>query len=69
MPDVSKQHVWTSEEVRREEDAQRARPRRDGGRGVWENLKDAAAHTEFAKSSVRPAAHSGELGPPSVTGS
>lgn len=45
----AKQRPWTTEEVRREEDAQRARVRRDGARGVSENLKDAVAHTEFAK--------------------
>src|SRR5687768_10543476 len=45
----AKQRPWTAEEVRREEDAQRARVRRDGARGVSENLKDAVAHTEFAK--------------------
>jgi hypothetical protein len=43
------QRPWTAEEVRREEEAQRARVQRDGARGVSENLKDAVAHTEFAK--------------------
>ena len=40
---------WTPDEVRREEEAQRARVRRDAARGVSENLQDAVAHTEFAK--------------------
>lgn len=40
---------WTPDEVRREEEAQRARVRRDAARGVSENLRDAVAHTEFAK--------------------
>jgi len=35
--------------VRREEQAQRARVRRDAARGVTKNLSDAVAHTEFAK--------------------
>lgn len=41
--------AWTPEEVRREEQAQRARVRRDATRGVTRNLSDAVAHTEFAK--------------------
>ena len=49
MADPSDRRVWTPEEVRREEQAERARVRRDGARGVTENLKDAVAHTEFAK--------------------
>ena len=44
-----KGHEWTPDEVRREEQAQRARVRRDATRGVTENLRDAVAHTEFAK--------------------
>jgi hypothetical protein len=40
---------WTPDEVHREEQAQRARVRRDAARGVTENLRDAVAHTEFAK--------------------
>jgi hypothetical protein len=40
---------WTPDEVRREEDAQRARVRRDAARGVTDNLRDTVAHTEFAK--------------------
>jgi hypothetical protein len=49
MADHSNRRAWTPEEVRREEQAERARVRRDGARGVTENLKDAVAHTEFAK--------------------
>jgi hypothetical protein len=49
MADHSNERAWTPEEVRREEQAERARVRRDGARGVTENLKDAVAHTEFAK--------------------
>jgi hypothetical protein len=49
MPEHSSQREWTAEEVRREEQAERARVRRDRARGVTENLKDAVAHTEFAK--------------------
>jgi hypothetical protein len=48
MPDHSNRRAWTPEEVRREEHAERARVRRDGARGVTENLEDAVAHTEFA---------------------
>jgi hypothetical protein len=40
---------WTPDDVRREEQAQRARVRRDATRGVSKNLTDAVAHTEFAK--------------------
>jgi len=40
---------WTPDEVKREEDAQRARVRRDAARGVTKNLENAVAHTEFAK--------------------
>jgi hypothetical protein len=40
---------WTPDEVKREEDAQRARVRRDAARGVTKNLANAVAHTEFAK--------------------
>jgi hypothetical protein len=43
------QRHWTPEEVRREEEAQRARVRRDAARGVSKNLENAVAHTEFAK--------------------
>jgi hypothetical protein len=49
MPEHSNQREWTAEEVKREEQAERARVRRDRARGVTENLKDAVAHTEFAK--------------------
>ena len=49
MSEHSNRRPWTPEEVRREEHAERARVRRDGERGVSENLKDAVAHTEFAK--------------------
>jgi hypothetical protein len=49
MAEHSDERAWTREEVRREEEAERARVRRDGARGVTENLKDAVAHTEFAK--------------------
>jgi hypothetical protein len=49
MADQPNRRAWTPEEVRREEQAERARVRRDGARGVTENLKDAVAHTEFAK--------------------
>jgi hypothetical protein len=41
--------AWTPEEVRREEHAEQARVRRDAARGVSRNLRDAVAHTEFAK--------------------
>jgi hypothetical protein len=44
-----KGRAWTPEEVRREDQAQRARVRRDAARGVTPNLRDAVAHTEFAK--------------------
>jgi hypothetical protein len=44
-----KRREWTPEEIRREEQAQRARVRRDAARGVSRNLSDAVAHTEFAK--------------------
>ncbi len=44
---------WTADEVRREEQAQRARVRRDAARGVTRNLSDAVAHTEFAKRFAR----------------
>ena len=44
-----KRRDWTADEVRREEQAQRARVRRDAARGVTRNLSDAVAHTEFAK--------------------
>ena len=40
---------WTPDEIRREEQAERARVRRDAARGVSKNLSDAVAHTEFAK--------------------
>jgi hypothetical protein len=40
---------WTPDEVKREEEAQRARVRRDAARGVTKNLENAVAHTEFAK--------------------
>jgi hypothetical protein len=49
MADHANERRWTPEEVQREEQAERARVRRDGARGVTENLKDAVAHTEFAK--------------------
>jgi hypothetical protein len=44
-----KRREWTSDEIRREEQAQRARVRRDAARGVSRNLSDAVAQTEFAK--------------------
>jgi hypothetical protein len=44
-----KRREWTPDEIRREEQAQRARVRRDAARGVSKNLSDAVAHTEFAK--------------------
>jgi hypothetical protein len=44
-----KRRAWTPDEIRREEQAQRARVRRDAARGVSRNLSDAVAHTEFAK--------------------
>jgi hypothetical protein len=49
MAPESKHREWTPDEVRREEEAQRARVRRDAARGVTENLRDAVAHTEFAR--------------------
>jgi hypothetical protein len=39
---------WTDEEIRREEQAQQERVRRDGARGVSRNLSEAVAHTRFA---------------------
>jgi hypothetical protein len=44
-----KRREWTPDEIRREEQAQRARVRRDAARGVSRNLSDAVAHTEFAR--------------------
>jgi hypothetical protein len=44
-----KSRKWTPDEIRREEQAQHARVRRDAARGVSKNLSDAVAHTEFAK--------------------
>ncbi len=44
-----KPREWTADEVRREEQAQRARVRRDASRGASSNLSDAVAHTKFAK--------------------
>jgi hypothetical protein len=44
-----KRREWTPDEIRREEQAQRARVRRDAARGVSTNISDAVAHTEFAK--------------------
>ncbi len=49
MADESNRQTWTPEEVRREEHAQRTRLRRGAARGVTPNLRDAVAHTEFAK--------------------
>jgi hypothetical protein len=49
MADEPERCHWTPEEVRREEDAQRARVRRDAARGVSKNLENVVAHTEFAK--------------------
>jgi hypothetical protein len=49
MADEHRQRVWTPEEVRREQEAQRARVRRDAARGVTKNLENAVAHTQFAK--------------------
>jgi hypothetical protein len=48
---------WTPDEIRREALAQRARVRRDAARGVTENLRDAVAHTEFAKRFASAFAH------------
>jgi hypothetical protein len=44
-----KPREWTADEIRREEQAQRARVRRDAARGVSKNLTEAVSHTEFAK--------------------
>jgi len=44
-----KRREWTPDEIRREEQAQRARVRRDAARGVSRNPSDAVTHTEFAK--------------------
>jgi hypothetical protein len=49
MADEDERRHWTPEEVRREEDAQRARVRRDAARGVSKNLEHVVSHTEFAK--------------------
>jgi hypothetical protein len=49
MADKPERRDWSPEEVRREEQAQRARVRRDAARGVTKNLESAVAHTEFAK--------------------
>jgi len=49
MADEPNKGPWTPDEVRREEHAERARVRRDAARGVTQNLRDAVAHTEFAK--------------------
>jgi hypothetical protein len=49
MAEDSNRGAWTPEEVRREEHAERARVRRDAARGVTQNLREAVAHTEFAK--------------------
>jgi len=49
MADEHERRAWTSDEVRREEEAQRARVRRDAARGITKNLENAVAHTEFAK--------------------
>jgi hypothetical protein len=49
MADEPERRHWTPDEVRREEDAQRARVRRDAARGVSKNLENVVAHTEFAK--------------------
>lgn len=49
MVEQSNRGAWTPEEVRREEEAERARVRRDASRGVSQNLRDAVAHTAFAK--------------------
>jgi hypothetical protein len=49
MADEPERRRWTPDEVRREEDAQRARVRRDAARGVSKNLENVVAHTEFAK--------------------
>ncbi len=45
----SRPRRWNVDEVRREENAERARVRRDAARGVSRNLEDAAAHTRFAQ--------------------
>jgi hypothetical protein len=49
MADEPERRNWTPEELKREENARRARVRRDAPRGVSKNLEDAVAHTEFAK--------------------
>jgi hypothetical protein len=49
MADERERRHWTPEEVKREEDAERARVCRDAARGVSKNLENAVAHTEFAK--------------------
>jgi hypothetical protein len=49
MADEPERRHRTPDEVRREEDAQRARVRRDAARGVSKNLENVVAHTEFAK--------------------
>ena len=49
MADKPERGGWTSDEVKREEAAERARVRRDAARGVTKNLENAVAHTEFAK--------------------
>jgi hypothetical protein len=49
MGDPPKPRTWTPEEIKREEEAERARVRRDAARGVSRNLEEAVAHTEFAR--------------------
>ena len=49
MGDNPDRRAWTSDEVKREEAAERARVRRDAARGVTKNLENAVAHTEFAR--------------------
>lgn len=49
MDEKSDLSGWTTDEVKREEAAERARVRRDAARGVTKNLENAVAHTEFAK--------------------
>ena len=49
MADMHERREWTPDEIEREEEAQRARVRRDAARGVTKNLENVVAHTEFAK--------------------
>jgi len=49
VPAEPKPREWTREEIEREENAQRARVRRDAARGVTRNLEETVSHTEFAR--------------------